>query len=95
MAGQGMAARRRLRQPMADTVSPVQAVDDVLLEIRGLRAWYGPSQALHGIDLDVREGELVTLLGRNGAGKSTVLKAVMAAGDFHCQEVHQSWLAVP
>jgi len=48
-----------------------------LLEVRALQAWYGPSQALHGIDLQVHEGELVTLLGRNGAGKSTLLKSVM------------------
>lgn len=48
-----------------------------LLEIRGLEAWYGPSQVLHGVDIKVRAGELVTLLGRNGAGKSTTLKAIM------------------
>ncbi len=48
-----------------------------LLAVRELRAWYGPSQALHGVDLEVHEGELVTLLGRNGAGKSTLLKTVM------------------
>jgi branched-chain amino acid transport system ATP-binding protein len=50
---------------------------EALLEVRGLQAWYGPSQALHGIDLEVREGEILTLLGRNGAGKSTLLKSVM------------------
>jgi len=50
---------------------------EALLQLRDLRAWYGPSQALHGIDLQVNEGEMVTLLGRNGAGKSTLLKAVM------------------
>ena len=50
---------------------------DALLAIRDLRAWYGPSQALHGIDIDVHSGEVVTLLGRNGAGKSTVLKSIM------------------
>ncbi|RYX92183.1 MAG: ABC transporter ATP-binding protein [Comamonadaceae bacterium] len=50
---------------------------EAMLAIRALKAWYGPSQALHGIDLDVAEGEIVTLLGRNGAGKSTLLKSVM------------------
>ena len=50
---------------------------EVLLDVKDLRAWYGPSQALHGADLQVREGEMVTLLGRNGAGKSTLLKSVM------------------
>jgi len=48
-----------------------------LLEVRGLHAWYGESHILHGIDLEVREGEVVTLLGRNGAGKTTTLKSVM------------------
>ena len=44
-----------------------------MLEIRGLEAWYGESHVLHGVDLDVRDGEVVTLLGRNGAGKTTTL----------------------
>jgi len=48
-----------------------------LLEVRGLNAWYGESHILHGIDIDVAEGEVVTLLGRNGAGKTTTLKSVM------------------
>ena len=48
-----------------------------LLEVKGLEAWYGKSHILHGVDLDVREGEVVTLLGRNGAGKTTTLKAIM------------------
>lgn len=48
-----------------------------LLEVKGLRAWYGESQVLHGIDFHVGRGELVTLLGRNGAGKTTTLKSIM------------------
>lgn len=48
-----------------------------LLHLRGLRAWYGESQALHGVDLEVRAGETVTLVGRNGVGKTTTLRAVM------------------
>jgi branched-chain amino acid transport system ATP-binding protein len=48
-----------------------------LLSIRGLQAWYGESHVLHGVDLEVRQGETVTLLGRNGAGKSTTLKSIM------------------
>jgi branched-chain amino acid transport system ATP-binding protein len=47
------------------------------LEIRGLNAWYGESHVLHGIDLDVRKGEVVTLLGRNGAGRTSTLRAIM------------------
>jgi branched-chain amino acid transport system ATP-binding protein len=51
--------------------------DAPLLEVRGLNAWYGESHVLHGVDLDIREGETVTLLGRNGAGKTTTLRAIM------------------
>ena len=48
-----------------------------MLEVRGLHAVYGASHVLHGVSLAAREGEVVSLLGRNGAGKSTTLKAVM------------------
>jgi branched-chain amino acid transport system ATP-binding protein len=48
-----------------------------LMEIRGLEAWYGESHGLHGVDIDIREGEVVTLLGRNGAGKTSTLRSVM------------------
>lgn len=50
---------------------------DALLEVRDLNAWYGESHALHGIDLDVHEGETVTLLGRNGVGKTTALRSIV------------------
>jgi branched-chain amino acid transport system ATP-binding protein len=48
-----------------------------LLKVAGLQAWYGESHILHGVDLEIGEGELVTLLGRNGVGKTTTLKSVM------------------
>jgi branched-chain amino acid transport system ATP-binding protein len=48
-----------------------------MLEIKDLNAWYGESHVLHGAAFEVREGEVVTLLGRNGAGKSTTLKSIM------------------
>ena len=48
-----------------------------MLEVKGLQAWYNELHILHGVDLDVREGEVVTLLGRNGAGKTTTLKSIM------------------
>jgi branched-chain amino acid transport system ATP-binding protein len=47
-----------------------------VLEIEGLRAAYGPVEALRGVDLEVRAGELVCLLGANGAGKSSTLRAI-------------------
>ena len=48
-----------------------------MLEVRGLQTAYGRSQVLFGIDLDVRAGEVVTLLGRNGMGKSTTVRSIM------------------
>jgi len=50
---------------------------DPLLRVENLEAWYGESKILHGVSIDVPRGETVALLGRNGAGKSTTLKAVM------------------
>lgn len=48
-----------------------------LLEVRGLHATYGLAEVLYGLDLDLAAGEVVALVGRNGAGKSTTLKAIM------------------
>jgi branched-chain amino acid transport system ATP-binding protein len=47
------------------------------LSIKGLHAFYGESHALHGMDLEVRRGECVVLLGRNGAGRTTTLRAIL------------------
>jgi branched-chain amino acid transport system ATP-binding protein len=62
-----------------DLARPPAAADtgDALLTIRGLESWYGESHILHGVDIMVREGEVVTLLGRNGAGKTTTLRSIM------------------
>jgi branched-chain amino acid transport system ATP-binding protein len=49
----------------------------VPLEVKDLQAWYGESHILHGVALSVRQGEVVTLLGRNGAGRTTTLRAIM------------------
>ena len=47
------------------------------LEVNGLHAWYGESHVLHGVNFHVDEGEVVTLLGRNGAGRTSTLRAIM------------------
>jgi branched-chain amino acid transport system ATP-binding protein len=48
-----------------------------MLKVADLHAWYGESHILHGVEFLVREGEIVTLLGRNGAGRTTTLRAIM------------------
>jgi len=50
---------------------------DTVLEVSGLHAWYGESHVLHGVDFRVGRGEVVTLLGRNGAGRTSTLKAIL------------------
>ena len=49
----------------------------MLLQLQGLQAYYGKSHILHGVDMNVRAGEIVSLLGRNGSGRSTTVKSIM------------------
>ncbi len=65
-----------------------------MLEIRDIHSYYGKSHILHGVSLDLKEGEIVCLLGRNGVGKSTTLKSIMGVVKpqqgsirFHDQEL--------
>jgi branched-chain amino acid transport system ATP-binding protein len=53
----------------------------MILEVDGIHAYYGRSHVLYGVSLVAREGEVVSLLGRNGAGKSTTLKSIMGLVD--------------
>ena len=53
-----------------------------MLKISNLHAYYGKSHVLHGVDFEVRPGEIVALLGRNGSGRSTTAKAVMGLVDW-------------
>ncbi|CAM3688727.1 ABC transporter ATP-binding protein [Polynucleobacter brandtiae] len=52
-------------------------MSSVALKVEGLESWYGESHILHGVDFSVNNGEVVTLLGRNGAGRSTILKTIL------------------
>ena len=61
---------------------------DVLLQANGLCAWYGAAQTLFDVDLEVRKGEVVALMGRNGAGKSTTLKALIGMVEKRRGAVH-------
>ncbi len=50
---------------------------DTLLHAQGIHAWYGSSHVLHGVDLEIRRGETIGLLGRNGMGKSTLIRSLL------------------
>jgi len=50
---------------------------EAVLKVQGLQAWYGESHVLHGVDFTVNKGEVVTLLGRNGAGRTSTLRSIM------------------
>jgi len=63
--------------PAATSKPAAQPVAGTALEIRDLQAWYGESHILHNVNISVRQGEVVTLLGRNGAGRTTTLRAIM------------------
>ena len=64
-------------EPAQAAAGPAKGAREVALRVAGLQAWYGESHVLHGVDISILKNEVVTLLGRNGAGKSTTLKAVM------------------
>src|SRR5581483_6354645 len=59
-----------------DRLSRDTALMAPILELRGVRAFYGPSEVLHGVDVAVAEGGMTVLLGANGAGKTTALRAI-------------------
>jgi branched-chain amino acid transport system ATP-binding protein len=66
---------------MPELVEPVAGAEArsgaPLLALHGVNAWYGESHVLHGVDFEIRPGEVVTLLGRNGAGKTSTLRSIM------------------
>ena len=58
----------------------VEAASQPLLAVEGLQAWYGEAHVLHGMNFEIHAGEIVTLLGHNGVGKTTTLRAIMGTG---------------
>ena len=52
-------------------------MSETVLSLKNVNGWYGESHVLHGVDLDVSRGEVVSLIGRNGAGRTTILRAIM------------------
>jgi len=67
----------KMAEPAAAKSAATSGATAPVLSVRDLEAWYGESHILHGINFDVNAGEVVTLLGRNGAGKTSTLKSVM------------------
>lgn len=65
----------------------MSAAKDILLQAKGLCAWYGAAQILYDVGIEVRRGEVVALMGRNGAGKSTTLKTLIGMLDKRRGEV--------
>ena len=61
---------------LAASPAPAPVVKKPLLQLRGVQTFYGKIQALKGVDIDVNEGEIVTLIGANGAGKSTTMMTI-------------------
>jgi branched-chain amino acid transport system ATP-binding protein len=66
-----------MAETMSETMPETKPDGRPLLAVNNLEAWYGESHVLHGVTFDVQPGEVVTLLGRNGVGKTTTLKAIM------------------
>ncbi|WP_417766694.1 ABC transporter ATP-binding protein [Stappia sp.] len=54
---------------------------ETILSLASVHGWYGESHVLHGVDLEIRRGEVVSLIGRNGAGRTTILRAIMGLLD--------------
>lgn len=56
-------------------------MSDAILKVRNIETYYGPIMAIRGVSLDVEEGKIVTVLGANGAGKTTILKTISGVMD--------------
>ncbi|PTE12560.1 ABC transporter ATP-binding protein, partial [Pseudogemmobacter blasticus] len=56
-------------------------MSETVLSLKDINGWYGESHVLHGVSLDVARGEVVSLIGRNGAGRTTILRAIMGMLD--------------
>jgi branched-chain amino acid transport system ATP-binding protein len=74
-------------------------MSDTLIQVKGLNSYYGASHILRNIDFEVKRGETIGLMGRNGMGKSTLLKSIMGivtprSGDVHIKGVRTNNSAI-
>jgi branched-chain amino acid transport system ATP-binding protein len=76
---------RRCVKPISE---PAMTEPRAMLAVKDLEAWYGESHILHGVTFNVQVGEVVTLLGRNGVGKTTTLKSIMGIVERRRGSVH-------
>src|SRR3546814_18412993 len=81
-----LSRRRGGRGPASGDRPGPAAGDPVMLQIRGVHTYYGHIEALKGVDLDVKQGEIVTLIGANGAGKPQLLMTLCEIGSATCRE---------
>ena len=63
-------------------------VQDLILDAKGIHAWYGSSHILHGVDMQIARGQTVGLLGRNGMGKSTLIRTLLGHVAQRSGEIH-------
>ncbi|MFD1557297.1 ABC transporter ATP-binding protein [Paraburkholderia silviterrae] len=73
--------------PVVGRREPVASTADTLLELRGLCAGYGSARVLHDIDLSVRRGETLVVIGRNGVGKTTLIETIIGLTTHHAGEI--------
>src|SRR4249919_3204330 len=68
---------RRLTWARRHDAAPVDTMNDLLIDAHGLHAWYDSSHVLHGVSLQIARGQAVGLLGRNGMGKTTLIRTLL------------------
>lgn len=73
---------------MADSLAPQHPTGDTLMEVTGLHQHYGGSHILRGLDFSLRAGEVTVVLGRNGVGKTTLLKSLMGVVPVSSGQIH-------
>src|SRR5690606_10288246 len=91
MAGCSQKARRRTSAPISTCRTSIWGRHAPMLEVRNLHSYYGDAHVLHGVSLEVRPGEVVALLGRNGMGKTTLIRSIMRLAQPQVKEGSLLW----
>ncbi|MCY7315932.1 MAG: ABC transporter ATP-binding protein [Rubrivivax sp.] len=83
-----MEPRRSLRSLPPEGALEKSATTELILDARAIHAWYGSSHVLHGVDLAIARGQTVGLLGRNGMGKSTLIRTLLGHVGQRSGQIH-------